>query len=767
MSIMKTLQTSSSWLHIKSLLRHIRLAYSTPLPRHILMAMVLVIICVWVPSILGYNYWSALKNQNYRSQLQTQVLTQFRRYETVLLGCRSLFNASEEVTNEEWHEFVYGLDIPTNYPSLTDVAIIKLQQVTNIPSDDTNIMQPDDWSALITDQFCFRNDQPQINKRFDTSTLIRQKLIESGKGNKFACLPAIANLHCSTQSAILLLPIYKRHQITTDPIEHFDNLYGWVGVVVDLEDVLKLNQNNLATDETVKLIYVDSDLLKRDQVSLENLQSTMNRTESKSVQQIAGGVWAVQISSNYASESSLVLLLLNIIFFSGLIISLLISGLLGASISSHQHAMQIIAVKSKALKDTEHRTRQILDSANEAFFACNFTGHVVDWSKQAEKLFGFSKDQIIGRTLAQTIIPNDSPQDATHGGLRQILSCGESGQRIEITAQDISRKHFPIELSVSPMQSRDGFVFNAFAHDITSRKELQAQLSHVQKLESIGELAAGIAHEINTPTQYVGDNTRFLQDAFKELDQAQTAIMQYINTVKQSPQANNEPFAQLVEKLESLDMDFLHDEIPTAITQTLDGIDRVAEIVRSMKNFAHPGTETKQLNDINKSIQSTCVVSRNVWKYVSKLDLQLDPQLPMVNCTPGEINQVILNLIVNAAHAIEDKQKITGDDSLGLITIHTRVVESSVCIEITDTGNGIPESIRQRIYDPFTTTKQVGRGTGQGLAIARTVIVDKHQGKISFQTQEGVGTTFSILLPIDLETSSTPPIKEQQADQVA
>jgi PAS domain S-box-containing protein len=472
--------------------------------------------------------------------------------------------------------------------------------------------------------------------------------------------------------------------------------------------------------------------------------------------QLAGGTWAIQVKNANPSEISLVMILLNCFFAASLLISLLISGLLGASISSHQHAMQIIAVKSKALIDSEQRTREILDTANEAFFSCDFSGHIVDWSRQAQKLFGYAKDQIIGRTLTQTIIPKNKQQDPTHGGLRDILSGTDSGQRVELTAQNQEGKLFTVELSVSPMQTKDGFVFNAFVHDITARKQLQTQLAHAQKLESIGELAAGIAHEINTPTQYVGDNTRFLQDAFSELDSAQTAITRYVNAVKDNPQYRSAELHQLMGTLEGIDLEFLHEEIPQAISQTLDGVSRVAEIVRSMKNFAHPGSETKQLCDLNQAIQSTTIVCRNVWKYVAKLELKLDPDLPKINCTPGEINQVILNLIVNATHAIEDKKKESGNDALGQITICTKHCETNVRIQVTDTGNGVPESIRERVFDPFTTTKQVGRGTGQGLAIARTVIVDKHQGQISFETHAGVGTTFEIQLPIDTESSHLP-----------
>ncbi|MES9919119.1 MAG: ATP-binding protein [Candidatus Thiodiazotropha sp.] len=187
--------------------------------------------------------------------------------------------------------------------------------------------------------------------------------------------------------------------------------------------------------------------------------------------------------------------------------------------------------------------------------------------------------------------------------------------------------------------------------------------------------------------------------------------------------------------------------MPKSIQQTLDGVDRVATIVRAMKAFSHPGTEEKTLTDINKAVDSTVTVARNVWKYHSEMQLELDPSLPQVRCIPGPINEVILNIIVNAAHAITD---MIGDSgNMGLIKITTGREDKWVAIRIADSGTGIPEDARAHVFDPFFTTKDVGKGTGQGLSLSHKIIVDQHDGELSFETETGVGTTFIIRLPLE------------------
>jgi two-component system NtrC family sensor kinase len=272
------------------------------------------------------------------------------------------------------------------------------------------------------------------------------------------------------------------------------------------------------------------------------------------------------------------------------------------------------------------------------------------------------------------------------------------------------------------------------------------QFLQSEKMASIGQLAAGIAHEINTPTQYVGDNARFLQDAFVDLREILGKYDQLLKAVKDI-RVPCDLIQEVEAAVEEADLTYLMEEIPKAIEQSRDGVERVSRIVRAMKEFSHPGIEEKTTVDINKSLESTITVARNEWKYVAEMVTDFDSRLPLVTCLPGELNQVFLNMIINAAHSIADVGG-QASDGKGTITISTRPDGSWVEIRISDTGAGIPEKIRSRIFDLFFTTKEVGRGTGQGLAIARSAIVDKHGGTMTFDTQLGEGTTFIVRLPI-------------------
>lgn len=275
------------------------------------------------------------------------------------------------------------------------------------------------------------------------------------------------------------------------------------------------------------------------------------------------------------------------------------------------------------------------------------------------------------------------------------------------------------------------------------------QLSHAQKLDSVGQLAAGIAHEINTPIQFIGDNVRFLKETFREL----TGLLEiYRDLLRAAREGTLAPTAikEAVSATRKVELAYLLQEIPSAIDQTLEGVGRVATLVSAMKEFSHPGTMNKIPLDLNHAIQSTITVARNEWKYVAEMETKFDPALPLISCQPGEFNQAILNLIVNAAQAIAEKNRDKGE--LGNITVMTQDLDTGVEIRVQDTGAGIPAHVRMRIFDPFFTTKEIGKGTGQGLAITRSVIVDKHAGSIDFETVEGEGTTFIIRLPHDSMT---------------
>jgi signal transduction histidine kinase len=270
-------------------------------------------------------------------------------------------------------------------------------------------------------------------------------------------------------------------------------------------------------------------------------------------------------------------------------------------------------------------------------------------------------------------------------------------------------------------------------------RRLEVELRQAQKLEAVGRLAAGVAHEINTPIQFIGDNTRFLGTAFEGL----TAVIEASRRALGAG-APHEAEAAFRTAAAAADLEYLVQEIPKTVAQTLEGVRRVCSIVQAMKEFAHPDRKEMVAADLNRALQATLEVARNEYKYVADVATDLRP-LPLVTCHPGDLNQVFLNVIVNAAHAIGEKVK--GTDRRGCIRVRTALEGEAAHVAIEDDGPGIPAAIRDRIFDPFFTTKEVGRGTGQGLAIARNIVA-KHRGEIWFETEEGRGTTFHLRLPL-------------------
>jgi signal transduction histidine kinase len=287
----------------------------------------------------------------------------------------------------------------------------------------------------------------------------------------------------------------------------------------------------------------------------------------------------------------------------------------------------------------------------------------------------------------------------------------------------------------------------ATVRDLSKQKGLEIELGHARKLEAVGQLASGIAHEINTPAQYVGDGIHFLKEAFagyqRLVDKYQRAVV-----VLEEVGGQDALVSEIRATEESIDLAYLQTNAPASFESCLDGISRISTIVRAMKEFAHPDQKEKVPANLNQALQTTLAIARNEYKYVADITTEFG-DLPAVLCHVGDLNQVFLNLIVNAAHAIGDVVGQSGGK--GTIGIRTSKEETFARIDITDTGAGIPERIRQRIFEPFFTTKEVGKGTGQGLAIARAIVVTKHGGSLSFESEVGKGTTFTIRLPIGEE----------------
>ena len=400
-----------------------------------------------------------------------------------------------------------------------------------------------------------------------------------------------------------------------------------------------------------------------------------------------------------------------------------------------------------ALRAAHRQLKLVLATVPSILIGVDQNGVTSQWNRAAEYTFDIPAAQVIGRPFKQCGIVWHMTDV-----LDRAMDCLTSTVCARLDDVWFLRRDGSdgiLGITLTPLLDEHGQSsgFVLLASDITQRRALEAQLRQAQKLESIGQLAAGIAHEINTPTQYVGDNTRFLQDTFTEL-------LPLFHALRQTLAEAGPLSAGLLETTRSAiaqaDLDYLEAEIPVAIAQSLEGIERVSKIVRAMKNFSHPGSTEKVATDLNRAIDSTITVSRNEWKYVAEMATDFAPDLPLVPCLPAEFNQVILNLITNAAHAIAG---VVGDaGAKGSITVSTRRDGDWVEIRVADTGTGISPDAQAKVFDPFFTTKEVGRGTGQGLAIAHAVIVDKHGGSIHFESVVGEGTTFVIRLPLHIET---------------
>lgn len=350
------------------------------------------------------------------------------------------------------------------------------------------------------------------------------------------------------------------------------------------------------------------------------------------------------------------------------------------------------------------------------------------WSDMVDKL-GNSSDLLILKKPFDTIEVNQLAHALTQKwGLMQLA-------RMEV-------KH--LENRVQERTSELAIANKELLNKIQDYERMEVELRHAQKLEAVGQLAAGIAHEINTPVQYLGDSVHFLNNSYND-------ILQLVNEYKVlfskyiDENVVSEVQEEIDEKEDDADLEYIREQVPAAFERTFDGIDRVSTIVRAMKEFAHPDQRTKSFADINKGLENTLIVCRNEYKYIADVEINLG-NIPQVECHLGDMNQVFLNLMVNAAHAIESNRKTP--EERGKITLSTSQQGDRVLIKISDTGSGIPEKAQPRIFDPFFTTKEIGKGTGQGLAIAHSIIVDKHSGELTFETEGGVGTTFMILIPI-------------------
>jgi len=407
-----------------------------------------------------------------------------------------------------------------------------------------------------------------------------------------------------------------------------------------------------------------------------------------------------------------------------------------------------------ALRTSQQRLNVIVNSVASAVIAIDGEGVIRSYNVSAERIFKHSVAEANGMSFS-SLLP-ESGREEHERNLALFIEKGTSsfiGKYHETTGLRKGDAIFPMEIWLNWMEVGDEIWFVAVCRDITARKEaeqvraaLEQELRQAQKMESLGVLSGGIAHEINTPVQYIGDNIRFLESSFSDLQPIYEQFKKLLE-IGADQDVTPDMLAQAGTAAEEADLDFLLTEIPAAIEQSLEGVAQISEIVQAIKEFSHPDTKEKTVVDINRAIQTTIAVARNQWKYVADVETDLDDSLPPVSCLVGELNQVILNLIVNSAHAIEDAKG--DDDSKGRIAISTSHDEDSVTLAVSDTGCGIAPEAIEKIFDPFYTTKEPGRGTGQGLSISHNIITKKHGGSFNVRSEVGQGTTFTISLPLD------------------
>lgn len=372
-----------------------------------------------------------------------------------------------------------------------------------------------------------------------------------------------------------------------------------------------------------------------------------------------------------------------------------------------------------------------------AMISVSADGLITRTTRGVHELLGYGEFELTGESLSRVW------RDAAP----VIARCERAGAGVvraeaEWIAQD--GEAVAVLLSAAAHHDPDGRLLSLVmvGLDLRERRRLELELRHAQKLEALGQLSAGVAHEINTPMQYIGDNLCYIRDCFADL----LPLMQLAAAA--ADELRRQEATALAERLaaaaEQADLDYAREHLPRAVERALDGVARVSRIVEAMKAFSHPQSEMSP-TDLNRCLADTLTVARNEYKYVAEVETELG-ELPPVICNGSDLNQVFLNLIVNAAHAIESRH---GEGGMrGRIRVQTRCEHDRVRISIGDNGTGIPPEIQRRVFDPFFTTKEAGKGTGQGLAISRSIVVDRHGGSLSFDTEPGRGTTFHVCVPV-------------------
>ncbi|MEP3479511.1 MAG: ATP-binding protein [Fuerstiella sp.] len=404
----------------------------------------------------------------------------------------------------------------------------------------------------------------------------------------------------------------------------------------------------------------------------------------------------------------------------------------------------MVEERTKHWRQAERESDLLISAIDSMLVSVDENGRINRWTQPSELLFGLPPNETVGKNLVDLPIQWDDP-----AAIPKLLQ--QQSSRAEVAFCNHLDEYRVLGMSSYPIVD-DGKYRGTLliGLDLTEHRALELQLHQAQKLESVGQLAAGVAHEINTPMQYLGDNLGFLQKKVGQLEPIIKSLQQFLEA-----ESNGQESA--LTNLNSTMVNFKADRFVSglleAIEDSRDGVQHVSKIVTAMREFAHPGQEEKIPVDVNRALDSTITVSTNEWKYVAEIVKEFDESNPTVHALPVELNQVFLNILVNAAHAVSDVTD-AGAKGKGTIIVRTEVVEGDLQVSIQDSGTGISEKNRSKIFDPFFTTKDVGKGTGQGLSIAHSVVVNQHGGRLWCESTIGQGTTFFMQFPMECNSSA-------------
>lgn len=723
-----------------------------------------------------------------------------------LKGARGVFIASNRVSRSEFLDYVASRDLPKEFPGVVSFGYV--EPINRADISNFEALQREDGTPTFNvhgddrtrdNLYVVKFASPssgshtRVGEDFGSSPICRtaiERAVQSGEPTLSGLVTLTREGHPNQVGFIYFVPIYLGSSTPATSAERQSGIKGLVFAPIAVHDALagvaetaegKLDMEVFdGTELTQSRLLLDVDNIP--------VAATDNPTHAvfggrrfHDVRRIGigGRDWTFAFSSTPKFEGSIDHITPLVFTISGSVLSVLLSLVIWSFGQGRRRALAVarfvremngelttakeqadeLATRLRAqaaLMEVESERMDLaLTASSSGTWEWNPVTDEVIFDIRSAAIFGESAMSTRGADWRDRIHPGDlqaaRKQIETH-----VTGETPNFQTVHRVRHKDGSWRWVISCGITVTRGLDGTstrVVGLLA-DITERKELEQQLAQSQRLESIGELAAGIAHEINTPIQYVGDNVRFLQTQFQGLLQT---INAYTAQLEGPSRTWEERRTEIAAIQKDLDVDFLLKEIPEAIEQSLEGVDRVATIVRAMKDFSHPGSAQKELIDLNRSIQSTVEVCRNRWKYVATVRTDLAADLPPVPCFVAEFNQVVLNLIVNASDAIAEVMP-PGTGQQGVIDITSRTVGNVVEVRVVDNGAGIPDAVKGRIFEPFFTTKDIGKGTGQGLAISRNVIVNKHGGTLTFEPVPDGGTAFVIRIPL-IDTS----IKAQEA----